>query len=95
MLPILQLPMVMRLEALHENIRSLSEKKIFFEREFMQCWARGGDYMFCCKSYFISLISFAALSIHSDSQDCDKVPFSQLSTPGISKQLHFPGDKNL
>lgn len=46
------------------------------------------------KSYFISLISFAALSPHNDSQDYYKVPFSpQLSTEGISQQLLFKGDK--
>ena len=46
------------------------------------------------KSYFISLISFAALNPHNDSQDYYKVPFSpQLSTQGISQQLLFKGDE--
>lgn len=71
-------------------------RKKYFERELIQCEARGDDCMFCStsESYFISLISFAALSTHNDSQDYYKVPFfPQLSTAGLSEQPLFRGRK--
>lgn len=49
-------------------------------------WPRGGYCMFhsVCKNHFISLISLAALRMHNESQDCCKMAFPQLSSPGIS-----------
>lgn len=60
------LPRLMRLGTLYENIsKGVCQKKKYFERELIWCWARGGHCMFhsVSKRHFISLISFAALMI--------------------------------
>lgn len=55
---------LMRLETLYENIsKGVCQKKKYFERELIWCWARGGDCMFHSVSYLLgtSFLQFPLL----------------------------------